>query len=243
MKSAARELLVKGASQLGIALNQKKLCGFEVYLEQVKEWNQRVNLIGPASDEEIATKHFLDSLSCLGSRVIENDNRVIDLGSGAGFPGLPLKVVLPTISLVLVDSTRKKVRFMNRVIKLLGLEDAEAIWGRIEEIGGRTAFREKFDIALARAVAKLPVLMEYGLPLVRVGGYFIVQKGKMETGEKDKGEKAASVLGGEVEEFKQVKVPFVESRRQLVLVRKKTLTPLKYPRRVGVPRKRPLEGK
>lgn len=240
MRLAVRNLLVRGASQLGLVLSKGQLRKFEIYLGQVKEWNQKINLIGPASDEEIVVRHFLDSLSCFESGVIKRGSMVIDLGSGAGFPGLPLKVTSPSISLVLVDSTRKKVKFMAEVIKLLGLEETKAIWGRIEEVGRKPAFRERFDVALARAVAELPVLMEYGLPLVKIGGYFVAQKGEVELKEKDKGGRAAFVLGGEIEELKQVKVPFLEARRQLVLVRKKAPVPLKYPRRPGVPRKHPL---
>lgn len=243
MKPAARGLLRKGASELGVALSEGKLNQFEIYLDQLKQWNQRVNLIGPASEQEIVVRHFLDSLSCIGSGVIRDNSRVIDLGSGAGFPGLPLKIALPSIKLILVDSIRKKTQFMEEIVRFLELEDVEVVWDRAEDIGRQATFREKFDLALARAIARLPVLMEYSLPLVKIGGYFVAQKGDVEAEEKDNGQRAARVLGGEVKQFKQVKVPFMEAERQLVLTRKKTLTPLKYPRRAGIPEKRPLGSK
>ena len=235
------KLIRKGARALGLKLDRNQEKAFLKLLGLLKQWSKRINLTSITKDEDIITKHFLDSLSCVLSGKIKDDADVVDIGSGAGFPGIPIKIVKPDINLVLLDALLKRAQFLIETINILGLEETEAIHIRVEDFAKGNK-REAFDIALARAVAPLSVLLEYGLPLLRVGGYLIAQKGKGATKEAESTQTTARILGGSIEEVREVLVPNLRAKRFLVLVRKDKPTSLKFPRRAGIPTKRPLRA-
>ncbi|MFA4906528.1 MAG: 16S rRNA (guanine(527)-N(7))-methyltransferase RsmG [Candidatus Margulisiibacteriota bacterium] len=203
----------------------------ELYLAELIEWNKKFNLTSITDPEEIRKKHFEDSLLLLQAIQLTNES-VADVGAGAGFPGIPLKIACPGIKLTLIDSVKKKVEFMQHMIKTLDLKDAEAVWSRAEDFAAKN--RERFDLAVSRAVAKLNVLCEYCLPLIKVGGFFISYKEEKVEAEVEAAGKAIETLGGKLKEIK--KFPL----RSLVIIEKAKLTPLKYPRRAGMAKKKPL---
>lgn len=250
------ELLRAGARELGLTLSARHLSAFEVFYRELDAWNHRLNLTAIIGYEDVQSKHFLDSLSCLlafppesGPGPVPDTVPIqlrsrplwcLDVGSGAGFPGLPIKILLPEIKLTLVESNRRKTQFLQHMVELLRLERVEVLCGRAEEIGQNPAHREHYDVVLARAVANLAVLAEYCLPLCRVGGRVVAQKGEGAQDESRAAEGALALLGGALEEVKPVALPGLPGERYLVVVSKRQVTPAGYPRRVGVPAKRPL---
>jgi 16S rRNA (guanine527-N7)-methyltransferase len=235
------EELVKSARELvGIRLSPAQLAALELYERELIDWNLRFNLTAIDEPEKIRTKHFLDSLTCL---MVMRDiamERVIDVGTGAGFPGIPLKIVCPSMRLTLVESVGKKANFCRHVTELLGLTGVEVLQARAEEVGQMPAQREKYDWAIARAVSAMPVLAEYLLPLVRVGGRMLAMKGENAPGETHSAEHALRVLGGHLRRLVPVSLPGIADERYLVLVDKVAATPSGYPRRVGLPAKKPI---
>ena len=215
--------------------NEGKL--FDIYLKELLEWNQKFNLTSITNPEEIRLKHFKDSLSLLQTIKLTNQS-VIDIGTGAGFPGIPLKIVCPEIKLTLLEATQKKVEFLKHMVSVLGLKNVEIIWGRAEELVKDR--REVFDLALSRAVAKLNVLCEYSLPFVKVGGMFIAYKDKDVEEELEEVKSAIETLGGRIKETKKVKLPDSGIIRSLVVIEKVSPTPVKFPRRAGMAKKKPL---
>ncbi|MEA3493928.1 MAG: 16S rRNA (guanine(527)-N(7))-methyltransferase RsmG [Candidatus Margulisiibacteriota bacterium] len=210
---------------------------FEVYLKELLKWNRKFNLTSITKPDEIKLKHFEDSLSI--SQVVNlTDQSIIDIGAGAGFPGIPLKITFPQIQLALVEATRKKVEFLRHVVSTLNLKDVEIIWGRAEEIVKDK--REQYDISLSRAVAKLNVLSELCLPFVKVGGIFVAYKEEKIEDEIQSAENAIKILGGKIKEMKKVKLPDSEIIRSLIIIEKISPTPEKYPRHPGMAKKRPL---
>ncbi|MBU1660402.1 MAG: 16S rRNA (guanine(527)-N(7))-methyltransferase RsmG, partial [Chloroflexi bacterium] len=185
-------------------------------------------------------KHFLDSLSAYLAMRGSTMDRVVDVGTGAGFPGLPLKILCPQMKLTLVESVGKKVAFCRHIVDRLNLKNVEVIQARVETLCKQTAYREQYDWALARAVAVMPVLLEYLLPLVQVGGQVLAMKGESAPAETHSAERAAQILGGHLRQLTLVTLPGVVEERYLVVVDKVAATPEKYPRRVGIPSKRPL---
>lgn len=224
----------------GIILTPKQITAFERYEQELLDWNSRYNLTAIRDAESIHCKHFLDSLSCSLAFKNESPGRLLDLGTGAGFPGIPLKIIYPAMNLVLVDSVRKKVDFCRHVVKELGLERVEVIQGRAEDIGQTPAYREQFDWAVARAVANLPSLLEYLLPLVRIGGAVLAQKGESGPAETHAAENAIRILGGRLRQLYPIELPGVTEDRYLIVVDKIAATPPQYPRRIGIPVKKPL---
>jgi 16S rRNA (guanine527-N7)-methyltransferase len=224
----------------GGTLSSQQLAALDIYSQELSAWNAVHNLTAIREPEQVRVKHFLDSLSaCLvmhGSRL----DRVIDVGTGAGFPGLPLKILYPQMNLTLVESVGKKTAFCEHVISRLGLERVDVIQMRVEELGQLAHHREQYDWAIARAVAALPVLLEYLLPLVRVEGRVLAMKGGSGPAEAQSAEKAARILGGHLRQLQQLTLPGVVEERYLVVVDKVAATPEKYPRRIGIPAKRPL---
>jgi 16S rRNA (guanine527-N7)-methyltransferase len=238
------EPLTAGARELDITLADRHLAAFETCYQELTAWNQRFNLTAITDREGVLVRHFLDSLSCLKAlprKELEAGARVIDVGTGAGFPGLPLKMVCPGMRLTLLEATRKKVTFLENVVGVLGLKGVEVIHGRAEELGRDPAYRERYDWALARAVAEMPTLAEYLLPLVRVGGTALAQKGEGAAAEVHGADAAIVTLGGRVRQLVPVELRGLAETRYLVVVDKVAATPEKYPRRPGVPQKRPLE--
>lgn len=210
---------------------------FKIYLKELLEWNKKVNLTAITDPEEIRIKHFEDSLALL--KVIQlTDQSVIDVGAGAGFPGLPIKIVCPEIKLTLLEATRKKAEFLKHIVETLSLKDVEIIWGRAEDIAKQK--REFFDIAVSRAVAKLNVLCEYCLPFVKVGGTFAAYKEEKVEEEAEQAINAIELLGGRIKEIKKITLPNSDIVRSLVVMEKVSKTPEKYPRRAGMAKKRPI---
>ncbi len=225
---------------LGFSLSDEQLNAYVLYASEMAEWNRKFNLTAIRSPEDVRRKHFLDSLSCVLAMRDKPIGRVIDIGTGAGFPGLPLKILFPDMYLTLVESIAKKTGFLSHIVKELNLSSVEVITSRAEKVGQDPAHREKYDWAVARAVARLPILAEYLLPLVRVGGFTLAQKGEGVEREAEEAERAIEILGGRLEQLIPVEIPGVGEQRYLVVIEKIDLTPEKYPRREGIPGKRPI---
>jgi 16S rRNA (guanine527-N7)-methyltransferase len=237
------EPLVAGTRELGVTLTDSHLAAFETCYQELVDWNRRFNLTAITDWEGVLVRHFLDSLSCLKTLPREElaaGARVIDVGTGAGFPGLVLKIVCPGMRLALLEATRKKVTFLEHMVRMLGLKEVEVIHGRAESLGRAPLHREQYDWALARAVAEMPTLAEYLLPLVRVGGATLAQKGEGAAAEVQSAEAAIVALGGRVRRLMPVELHGLAETRYLVVVDKVAATPEKYPRRPGIPRKSPL---
>ena len=226
--------------QAGIRLTPAQLATFEAYQDELLDWNRKMNLTAIQDAETIRIKHFLDSLTCLKVMRDSTMERVIDVGTGAGFPGLPLKIACPSMRLTLVESIKKKVSFCQHLVQKLCLPGVLVLPERAEVIGHQEEYREQYDWAVARAVARLAVLVEYLLPLVRIGGSMLAMKGESAVAEAHEAEQALRVLGGHIRCLVPVTLPGVVEERYLVLVDKVAATPQGYPRRTGIPAKRPL---
>lgn len=234
-------ILTKGAEEYGIKLNNEQIEQFIKYMKLLKEWNEKINLTAITEDEQIIKKHFIDSISIIKSGVIDEEASVIDVGTGAGFPGIPLKIIMPHTNITLLDSLNKRVSFLNTVISELKLNKITAIHGRAEEASKTPLFREKFDIATARAVANMNLLSEYCLPYVKKDGYFIAMKGPSGYEEVNEAKNAINVLGGKVGEVIETNIPGEELRHNIIIVKKVTNTPSKYPRRFAIIEKNPIK--
>ncbi len=213
---------------------------FKAFEKELLEWNQKFNLTAIRDVESIRTKHFLDSLSCVLAWKGTPPTHLIDVGTGAGFPGIPLKIIYPSMKLTLVESVGKKVTFCKHAVDVLGLEQVDVIQARAEDLGQDAHHREKYDWALARAVANLNVLSEYLIPLVKIGGTVLAQKGESGPAEAQSAEHAMQVLGGKLRQLIPINLPGVVDDRYLILVDKVAATPPKYPRKPGIPSKQPL---
>jgi 16S rRNA (guanine527-N7)-methyltransferase len=237
------EKLKSGAQKLGIYLTTEQLEKFEIYYRELIEWNKKINLTRITDYEEVQVKHFLDSLTIITAiRATDagRDLRVIDVGAGAGLPGIPLKIAFPGIKLTLLEATAKKAEFLEHITGRLGLDKVEIAAGRAEEIAHDARYREKFDLVLSRAVAPLPALVELTLPFGKVGGGCIAQKkGDIER-EVERALKAIAVMGGKLREVKPVELAELNDKRRLVIIDKIKMTPAEYPRRPGRPAKRPI---
>lgn len=237
-ENSLKELLINGAKEFSINLNGVQVDQILKYKDLLKEWNEKINLTAIEEDRDVIIKHYIDSLSILP--LMENKQfSLIDIGTGAGFPGIPVKIAYRNISVTLLDSLDKRIKFLDEVIKALNLSGIRAVHGRAEDFGANAGFREKFDISVARAVANLPVLLEYCLPFVKPGGIFIAMKGSS-TDEIAASKKALELLGGEIEVVKEITLPFSDIKRNIITVRKLRQTPTKYPRKAGKPSKDPL---
>ena len=238
------DTLARRATEFGAPLDAGQLEAFEQYRAELLAWNRRVNLTAVTDPDEVELRHFVDSLSCLLALADLLAGgvpaRVIDVGSGAGFPGIPLKLARPEIELTLLDSVGKKTAFLGRLIERLGLEGVTIVTGRAEELGRQSDHRERYDVALARALAQLPVVLELCLPFVRVGGRLVAHRRGDLVGQQQEAAPAARELGGRFREPVVVDLGSALGAYGLVLVDKVTPTPERYPRRVGVPAKQPL---
>lgn len=233
-------LLKKHIEKIGLSLSQKQVDQFLTFENLLIEWNKHMNLTGITESEMIYDKHFADSLTCILSNKIHNDSKIIDVGTGAGFPGMPLKIYQPDMSVTLLDSLNKRIRFLKEVAKETGLDNIEFLHGRAEDYGQDPDYREKYDIVVSRAVADLPVLLEFCSPFIKTGGYFIAQKGKKYEEEISSAKHAFEVLNLQVEEIKKVVTSDATSDHFLVIIKKIAPTDKKYPRRAGKPIKKPL---
>lgn len=215
------------------------LSAFDRYAEILLEWNQHTNLTRITEEQEMIDKHFIDSLTPLLLEEMQGDGKILDLGTGAGFPGMVLALGLPDRDVHLMDSLNKRITFLDAVIEALGVENVKTYHGRAEEEGRDPAFREQYEIVLSRAVARLPILAEYCLPFVEVGGHLIAMKGAEGREEVKEAKRAIDILGGTVAEIKEIHLPGGDER-SLVVIEKSKPTPKKYPRGGGKPRKNPL---
>lgn len=232
-------LLARGAQQLAADLNSAQLDQFSRYADLLIEWNLRFNLTAIVEPRDIVLKHFLDSLSAARS-IPPGPIKLIDVGAGAGLPGLPLKLLRPEVSLTLLEATRKKCDFLQAVTTELQLAEVSIVNARAEDAGRLAEHREQYDVAIARAVADLPELLEYLLPFVRLGGIAIAHKSREALREAQHAERAISTLGGRLGDLVPVTVPELNETRYLVVIEKISVTPEKYPRRAGMPSKKPL---
>jgi 16S rRNA (guanine527-N7)-methyltransferase len=236
------ELLEEGARRWGLDLRPEALAAFQTYYEELIDWNEQANLTAITDYQEVQIKHFLDSLSCLlvlTGLPLERW-RSLDIGAGAGFPGLPLKIARPQMEMALLEAKKKRAWFLQHLVERLALPGVAIIEGRAEELGHQPGHREGYDLVFARAVATLPVLLEYALPLCRIGGIVLAQKGPDIKEELEASHFALKVLGGRLREVRRLELPHSMGQRNLVVVEKVAPTPEKYPRRPGVPAKRPL---
>lgn len=224
---------------MGIGISDGQLEQLEKYGHLLQEWNEKINLTAITDDEEIAVKHFLDSLTALLTDKVNGS--VIDVGTGAGFPGLVLKTVKPEIQLTLLDSLNKRINFLKATAEELSLDGVEFVHGRAEDFGMNIKYREKFDTAAARAVANLRVLAEWCLPFVKIGGYFLALKGPLADDELKDAKKAIHILGGEVEDVFEAKIPYSDLSHKIIIIKKVRRTPSKYPRKPGIAIKSPIE--
>lgn len=233
------ELLLRGGAALGLDL-EAHLPAFSRLYDLLMEANRRQNLTALRTEEEVVVKHFLDSLTLLTLPLFEGPLRVLDLGTGAGFPGLPLKIVRPELEVVLLDATRKKVAFVAEAVAALGLKGAYPLWGRAEELAHRPEHREVYGRVVARAVASLCVLVELGLPFVALGGFMVAQKGPRAEEELARLTQVLPLLGGRYQVSHALDLPLAGEARTLVVLAKEAPTPARFPRRPGVPGKHPL---
>ena len=241
--------LYNGCQQMNLPLTASQLDQFERYYHELVEWNKKFNLTAITDYEESQVKHFLDSLISLPVIAEElketvpltSSPKLLDIGTGAGFPGIPIKIASPTIDVTLVDGTNKKIRFLEHVVNELALQNVKIVQGRAEEIGRQSAHREQYDLVTARAVAPLNTLVEYLLPLTRHNGFAIIFKGSNAAQEFIGARKAIEVLGGEVVRMAPVTVPFLDQERFVILIKKVGRTPERYPRGQGLARKAPIQ--
>ncbi len=233
-------ILLRGAEKLGISLNEKQQEQFERYYEYLIEQNQVMNLTAITEYEEVLQKHFLDSLLPVMAGISFHEKKILDLGTGAGFPGIPLKIAFPDAEFVLMDSLNKRIAFLNRVIELLDLKKITAVHARAEEAARKAEYREQFDFCVSRAVARLNTLSEYCIPFVKCGGTFLSYKAGDCEEECKEAEKAVHILSGGKLKTKHYRLPETEIERTFVFIKKEKSTPSKYPRGQGKPQKQPL---
>lgn len=233
-----KEKMIINVDKLGINLSEIQLKQFYNYMNLLIEWNKKVNLTAINEPDEIILKHFVDSLTI--SKYISDGTKVVDVGTGAGFPGIPLKIVRQDVDITLLDSLQKRINFLDEVINELNLEKITTVHSRVEDFGKNKKYREEFDIATSRAVANLSTLSEYLLPLVKVGGKVISMKGSLIQEELENSKNAIKILGGKIEKVDEFDLPNSDISRNIVLIDKIKTTPNRYPRKAGEPSKKPL---
>ncbi len=225
--------------ELSIMFNEEQYKKFYKYMNLLLEWNEKINLTAITNKEDIILKHFIDSLTI--SKYIDKNSKLIDVGTGAGFPGIPIKIYRDDLEITLLDSLNKRVNFLNEVIKELKLENIVAIHGRAEEIGRNKKYREYFDVATSRAVANLSTLSEYLVPFVKEDGIIISMKGDNIEEEQEEAKRAIKVLGANIKKIDKFELPKSDIKRSLVILKKVEKTPIKYPRKPGTPAKEPIK--
>ena len=234
------QILEQKLGELGIKQDQNQLERFHKFYQLLIEWNKVMNLTGITEYEDVVEKHFVDSLSIIKTIDLSRIHTVIDVGTGAGFPGIPLKIAFPHLRVVLLDSLNKRIKFLDEVISQLGLTEIRTIHGRAEEYARKEEYREQFDLCVSRAVANLSTLSEYCLPYIQVGGMFIPYKSGEIDDEVEESKKAVRILGGNIKEVMKFELPGTDIHRSFVLIHKEQHTQKKYPRKAGIPAKEPL---
>ena len=237
-KKEFKEIMKNYSNKLDINLSEIQVNQFYNYMNLLLEWNKVMNLTGITDPKEIIIKHFIDSLTVINK--IDNKNTIIDVGTGAGFPGIPIKIIFPETKVVLLDSLNKRINFLNEVIEKLKLKSIETVHGRAEDYGRDKKYREKFDIAIARAVAPLNILLEYLMPFVKVNGKCICMKGANTNEELKNSKKAINVLGGNLISIDEFTIPDTEFKRNIIEIKKINCLVEQYPRKAGTPTKNPL---
>lgn len=235
-----REELKKFAAEIKIELNAEQLEKFEIFYKLVIEWNEKINLTAITEEREFILKHLIDSLTVWDEEKFFGVKKVIDVGTGAGFPGIPLKIFKPTLEIFLLDSLSKRVEFLKKVVSELDFKNVICLHGRAEDFAREKIFREQFDLATSRAVARLNILSEYCLPFVKIGGNFAAMKGKNFREEISEAENAVKILGGGEINFSEKTLPTLPDVRAVIYIDKKKSTPKKFPRSAGTPSKKPL---
>lgn len=225
------------ANSINVRLSDNQVADIKVYINEIKVWNQKCNLTSLEDDEEIFVNLFLDSFTLIPH--VKKGSILLDVGTGAGFPGLALKMMIKSLKITLLDSNAKKCAFLNHIINVLNLKNVNSVWGRAEEIGKKEEYREKFDIVCSRALAKMNALAELCLPFVKKGGIFLAPKGK-DIGEIKASEKAVEEMGGKLQKIENIKSVYFKEGKNLIIIKKVKSTPIDYPRRTGIPQKRPL---
>lgn len=236
------EFLLKSAAEAGMPMTKEQAAAYERYFALLVDWNQRVNLTAITAPEEVALKHMVDSLTCLAPEVFPIGASVIDVGTGAGFPGLPLKIYRPDLKLTLLDSLQKRLKFLSAVLDELAIKDVSLVHYRAEDGGRDEKLRETFQVAVSRAVARLPVLAELCLPFVKPGGYFVALKGAQYQEEAEEAEYALTMLGARMEKIQPVSLPGLDDVRAVLYIKKIKAMSQEFPRRAGTPEKKPLIG-
>ena len=234
------EIFKRKLEELNITLTEEQHKQFFKYFELLVEWNKFMNLTGITEYEEVNEKHFVDSLSLVKVIDVNSVNTVIDIGTGAGFPGIPLKIAFPHLKITLLDSLNKRIKFLDTVIEELGLKDIYTIHGRAEDFAKRTEYRENYDLCVSRAVANLATLSEYCLPYVKKGGLFVPYKSGEIDDELKQSEKAVKILAGNISKVEKFELPGTDIKRSFVVIKKTGVTAKKYPRKAGLPSKEPL---
>lgn len=234
--------MISGLKELGLEADQRQLDQFQRFMALMLEWNEKINLTAITDPEEVVTKHFIDSLVPMKfkEKYDLDMSYSLDMGTGGGFPGIPLKIMQPEMKSVLADSLNKRISYLDEAVVDLGLKNVTPLHARAEELGQDLAYREQFSIVFSRAVAAMNILVEYCLPFVKVGGYFVALKGSGFDEELDVAEKAIRTLGGDIVGIENLELPLIHVPRTLVFVKKVKPTPKKYPRRPGKPKRNPL---
>ena len=240
MKMNEIEILKSGAEEIGISLTDKQVDQFLKYMEMLIEWNKKMNLTGITEPVEIIKRHFLDCLSVARMEDFKQSGSLIDVGTGAGFPGLPLKIAFPELEVTLVDSLQKRIGFLEAVVGELGLDNVACVHSRAEDLGKDNHYREAFDMCVSRAVAHLAVLCEYCLPFIKLGGKFYSFKSQNMEEEKNESIEAIALLGGEIERIQDTAIPHTDITHSMIQIGKSSHTPDQYPRKAGKPTKSPL---
>jgi 16S rRNA (guanine527-N7)-methyltransferase len=235
------EIMEKGFKDLKLPYSEEIEEKFIVYRDLLKEWNKKINITSIEEDEDIYVKHFIDSLLILNEDNAAENKTIIDVGTGGGFPGLPLKIVNDNYRITLLDSLRKRIDFLAEVVKALNLKNVELIHGRAEDYGQNKKYRESYDICVSRAVAPLNVLSEYCIPFVKVGGYFAAYKSDNISQEISNSDNAIKKLGGKIKEIIEISIPGTDINRKIVIIEKIEKTNIRYPRKAGKPGKDPIK--
>lgn len=238
-KQEFKAKLKEEAMQFRIELSEKEQDNFYNYMKLLLDWNEKINLTAITEPKEVITKHFVDSLSIV--RHINENDRILDIGTGAGFPGIPIKIVLEKNEITLLDSLNKRINFLNEVIEKLDLKNIQAVHGRAEEFNKIDKNRENYDIIVSRAVAKLNVLLEYMLPFVKLNGRCLCMKSADIDEELKEAENAIKILGGEIEKIDEIILKNTDIKRKIIVIKKVNKTPSKYPRKAGTPAKEPIK--
>ena len=238
-KEEFKKVLYEKTKQIGIELTEEQLEKFYLYMNILLEWNEKINLTAITNEEEIILKHFVDSLTI--NKYIEDSKSLIDVGTGAGFPGIPIKILRQDLKITLLDSLNKRINFLNEVIEKLELKNIECIHGRAEEFGKNKNYREKYDISTSRAVANMSTLSEYLIPFVKIGGKVLAMKGDKAEEELEEAKKSIKLLGGKVENIDNFYLPNSDIKRSIIIIKKIEKTEMKFPRKPGMPAKEPIK--